>query len=487
MHLSIEEETVKTIRLTWLPTAALVAMLLCTSSAGYSTAVASPDVPSGQLAGPIGTPQDIARFTAALEKKGFAVQNGQLARMDFVSLCCSGQIPNCECNNAGAPYKMVQVPDAPGQAPTGFPLLFRLAANEAIIIVGRTPPPTSYFSVQPFLAWRWDERQQTWVELLAPLGDTVNNLTIRTSGPASDPFDKDTILILTADRGVDQRVQAAARQAGYPASILNTLVVPSSLTRLGNEENTDIFNFTQRMFRPKPGYEDAFNKYLDAPQVALRVTLAGATPDPFPVPQLRVRGTGRTEMDLMPAVEALRQAILARHSSVPREEQTTQVWLTDGYDGLQRGIDEWGPSRDTVYLRTVPEFRLGPNDFVIVYGANHEATGKATYSNASVYAGHDIYGEDLLLGLVSEQSGNFRGSARDYLADAPDTLYAWKFARDCREEAHCTPITTTCARLDLNNPPDMWMGFRAYLEPSTAVGPAFTEIVYDRAIVFRGQ
>ena len=193
-------------------------------------------------------------------------------------------------------------------------------------------------------------------------------------------------------------------------------------------------------------------------------------------------------MDLMPAVDALREAILARHSGVPREEPTTQVWLTDGYDGLQRGVDQWGPSRDTVYLRTTPEFRLGPNDFVIVYGANHEATGKATYANASVYAGHDIYGQELLLGLVSEHSGHFQGSARDYLADAPDTLYAWKFARNCRGETHCTPITTTCARLNLDDaPPDMWMGFRAYLEPSTAVGPAFTEIVYDRAIVFRGQ
>ena len=476
-------------RLTWLPTAVLVAILLCTSSAGNSTAVAPPHVPSGQFARPVGPPQDIARFRAALEKKGFAVQNGQLARMDFVSLCCSGQIPTCECNNAGAPYKMVHVPDAPGQAETGSPLLFRLAANEAIIIVGRTPPPMSYFSAQSFLAWRWDERQRTWVELLAPLGDTVNNLTIRTSGPASDPFDKDTIIILTADRGVDQRVQAAARQAGYPASILNTLVVPSSLTRLGNDENTDIFNFTQRMFRPKPGYEEAFKKYLDAPQVALRVTLAGAVPDPYPAPPLRVRGTGRTEMDLMPAVESLREAILAHHSSVPRpEEQTTQVWLTDGYDGLQRGIDQWGPSRDTVYLRTIPEFRLGPDDFVIVYGANHEATGKATYSNAGVYAGRDTAGKELLLGIVSEQSGNFRGSARDYLADAPDTLYAWKYALDCRGEAHCTPITTTCERLDLlGNPPDMWMGFRAYLEPSTAVGPAFTEVIYDRAIVFRGR
>ena len=475
----------KSIRPTRVPIAVLVAMLLCTGNAGYLNAVASPDVTSGRRAGPIGTPQDIDRFTAALQDQGFAVLNGQLARMDFTELCCSNQIPSCACNNAGAPYKMVQMPDAPGQAETGSPLLFRLAANEAIIIVGRTPPPLSYFSFQSFLAWRWDERQQNWIELLAPLGDTTNNLTIRTSGPASDPFDKDAIVILTADRGVDQRVQAAARKAGYPASILNTQVVPSALTRLGNEENSDIFNFTQRMFRPKPGYEQAFDRYLNTPQVALRVTLAGAAPDPFPTPPLRVRGTGRTEIDLMPAVEALRREILKFYSSVPHEEPTTQVWLTDGYDGLQRGVDQWGPSRDTVYLRTVPEFRLDTNDFVIVYGTNHEATGKATYANASVYAGHDTDGKELLLGLVSEQSGNFRESARDYMANAPDTLYAWKFARDCHGEAHCTTITTTCARLDLNNRPDIWMGFRAYLEPSTAVGPAYTEIVYDRAIVFR--
>ena len=167
--------------------------------------------------------------------------------------------PTCECNNAGAPYKTVQVPDAPGQAPTGSPLLFRLAANEAIIIVGRTPPPMSYFSVQSFLAWRWDQRQQTWVELLAPLGDTVNNLTIRTSGPASDPFDKDTVLILTADRGVDQRVKAAVRQAGYPASILDMLVVPSSLPAWATTR-TPISSTLRKGCSGQPGYEDALKK-----------------------------------------------------------------------------------------------------------------------------------------------------------------------------------------------------------------------------------
>ena len=135
--------------LTWLSTAALAATLLCTGNAGYTTAAAPGGDPSGQSAGRLGAPQDIARFTAALQKKGFAVQNGQLARMDFVSLCCSGEIPTCECNNAGAPYHDRPGAGCAGQAPTGSPLLFRLAANEAIIIVGRTPPPMSCFPERP--------------------------------------------------------------------------------------------------------------------------------------------------------------------------------------------------------------------------------------------------------------------------------------------------------------------------------------------------
>ena len=49
-------------------------------------------------------------------------------------------------------------------------------------------------------------------------------------------------------------------------------------------------------------------------------------------------GAARIAAAVNAAIEALaeelRQAILARHSSVLREEQTTQVWLTDGYDGL---------------------------------------------------------------------------------------------------------------------------------------------------------
>ena len=44
---------------------------------------------------------------------------------------------------------------------------------------------------------------------------------------------------------------------------------------------------------------------------------------------------------------------------------------------------------------------------------------------------------------------------------------------------------STASTFDLEN--NLWIGWRAYLEPSTKVGPALTEIVYDQAIVFRGE
>jgi hypothetical protein len=294
------------------------------------------------------------------------------------------------------------------------------------------------------------------------------------------------IIVLTADRGVDQKVGAAARRAGYPAGILNTLVIPSAVTHLGIDMQADQFNFLNRVFRPAD--KDALEAYMNKPQVALRVTLPNAQSDPFPTPALRVRGTGKTEMDWMPAVEELRTAILAQYAGEGLQvtELTTEVWLADGYDGQQREATLWGPGRDALYLRTQGTFELGADDFVIVYGTNHEVTGKATYSNAGIYAEKDSEGKDLLLGLVSEQSGAFMGSARDYLPNHParDILYVWKMARNCHGEPHCTEVTENCRRLDALPSPRMFMGFRAYLEPSTAVGPAFTEVIYDQAIKF---
>ena len=94
----------------------------------------------------------------------------------------------------------------------------------------------------------------------------------------------------------------------------------------------------------------------------------------------------------------------------------------------------------------------------------------------------------LLLGLAGENDRTTAGSASDYLPDHPDagTLYAWKIT--CQETADPHSLTIRddfCTLLDLDTLPDLWVAFRLYLEPGTAVGPAFAEVLYDRVIVFR--
>jgi hypothetical protein len=228
--------------------------------------------------------------------------------------------------------------------------------------------------------------------------------------------------------------------------------------------------------------EEAGQEYLDKVSLAYRVTLTSQVKfDPFPAPELRVRGTGKTEVDLQPALDELRQAILAKHSSLAAKELETSVWLSESYDAVQRGVWVGGESRDTIYLRT-DTFALGddPNEFIIVYGVNHAASGKATYANCS------FYGEAVWNGVAGIYNTAYAGSAEPYLPGNPlaKYLYVCKFTRSCSPEKTCVVVPTgpKAHGVGLNEP--AFIGFRAYLEPSTKVGPASTELLYDRVIKF---
>jgi hypothetical protein len=189
------------------------------------------------------------------------------------------------------------------------------------------------------------------------------------------------------------------------------------------------------------------------------------------------------------------------------------------YVGLQRGITVLGISRDTNYLATYPNFMLreGMNEFVIVYGVNHQKTGKATYSSFSIYAdNYRWFGLDD--GTVLSASPDFEHSAEKYLPGDPDAqyLYAWKVARHCNPEdmPYCMEVKVNgepgkpfvdidgipyaCTLYDWHSSPghpiplgpfvldeaEMFFLWRAYMEPATKVAPDDNELLYDRAIYF---
>ncbi|MFZ3050312.1 MAG: hypothetical protein WA106_05890 [Methanothrix sp.] len=98
-----------------------------------------------------------------------------------------------------------------------------------------------------------------------------------------------------------------------------------------------------------------------------------------------------------------------------------------------------GVTRDTIYLNTTTlELGDDPSEFLIVYGVNHVATGKASNSNLG------IFGAKLDNGVAGVDNIIFEGTAEEYLPGNPAAkyLYVWKMARNCSGEVNCTEVPT---------------------------------------------
>ena len=467
------------------------------------------------------TTGDAKAFQEALEEDGFTVQEGRIGYLDLIRLCDLGVLPAAYGNNPSTKYLTCFVPPAPGlEMPELFSRVsaalgmsqdasafWTLSPDEAIVFVGRTPPECRYFSYDHYLLSRTYGDETRWI--FANLADTVNNLVINTEGTpdgaAGDPFDQTTLIVATADRGIDQRIRAAALSAGYSGEIFNTLVFPSSMLRMGSDESSDLFLIVIRpaLYKDPQAGEDYLN---DPPAKVFRVTpKETAELDPYDYPELRVRGTGTTEFDLLADLEELRMAILDKYSGLNATELPTSIAVPFGSDAIQRGVDALGPDNDACYLwssdQTVssptppfpdlaqyydflrdPAITLGDDidEFIIVYGVNHVATGKATYSNFA------LYGADLFNGVKAITDEDFNGTAEEYLPDNPDAkyLYVYKFARSCNGDPFCyeVPYGVRAYGIELDQP--LFIAWRSYLEESTKTGPSYSEIVYDRAIKF---
>ena len=467
------------------------------------------------------TTGDVNTFKQALEKDGFTVQKGGLGFLDLIKLYNSGVLPSAYGNNPATKYLSYFVPPAPGyKVPEQFSKIARaiglrsnlssfwnLNPDEAVIFVGRTPPECRYFSYDHYIVDRTYGNETRWV--FANLGDTVNNLVINTEGTpnglAGNPFNQTTVIVVTADRGIDQRIRAAALSAGYSGDIFNTQVLPSAMLNMGLENNSDTFAVLIRpaLFNDKQAGDNYIN---NTPATVFRITPNQSTKlDPYSYPELRVRGTGRTEFDLTNDLEQLREAILKKYSGLNATELPVSIAFPVGIDAIQRGIDALIPDNDACYLWTGnqtissptppfpnlsqyydflrhPAITLGndTNEFIIVYGVNHAATGKATYENFGVY------GADVWNGIGAIYDAEFNGTAVEYLPDNPNAkyLYVYKIARNCNGDTHCFKVPYGPGGYGIQPNQPVFVLWRDYLEKATKTGPSYSEIVYDRALKF---
>ncbi len=433
----------------------------------------------------------LAAFSYWTQREGFDVNAGATFRVNLVDAWCNDKIPswvpfNHALYSNSQPYLVPAVPKSASEPATLFPLL-KLGPQEAIVFIGRTPPPERYFGFYAFLRTRVGpdgKREPLWTTV----GDAVNNLTVKTTG--ATPFNSPVVVIFTPDQGTDARVRAALARAGYPAEIINTVVVPASMLNLGHGETADELLIIMRnaMWQNQA---DGEAYILNPPLHVFRVTPRTETSANPLQTSLRVRGTGQTEMELTKKLGLLRERIVAANSQLHPRDLATQTTAYEGYDYMQRGVDPWGDSRDAVFLTAgyVPEFgandvlTLADDEFLMVYGVNHVATGKASYHSVNVYSSEE---GKVPVGAVEDPA--FSDTAAPYLFDDPAAaklMYAFKFSRNCGQDPNCVQLALdNCSKLTIGPTTVLGLFVRMYLEPATKVGAAMPEILYDRVIKF---
>ncbi len=464
---------------------------------------------------------NVNAFKQALEKDGFTVQQGELGFYDVIKLYNQGLLPSAWGNNPTTKYIAYFVPAAPGYKVDKKPSMlakalgfsgnatayFRLRPDEAIVFVGRTPPECRYFNFDVNLFSRTYGNKTLWPWF--DLGDPLNMEIIKTdgtpNGTAGNPFNQTTMIVTTADKGVDQRIRAVAESVGYSDGIINTQVIPSPMLNMGLENNSDTFTIYIRpaLFKDKQVGNDYINS---TPATIFRITPNKSTKlDPYNVPELRVRGTGEAEFGLTPDLNKLRQAILTKYSGLNAIELPTSQWYPDANEAFQRGISTYGPNNDACYLWTAnqtlssqtppfnnisqyygfsrnPPITLGndTNEFIIVYGVNHVAAGKATYQNIGLFGANAWNG----IGAITDQ--DFNGTADAYLPGDTNAkyLYVYKIARHSNGDPHCYEVPYGVGAYGINLDQPLMIAWRIYLEKATKIGPSYSEIMYDRAIKF---
>jgi len=67
-------------------------------------------------------------------------------------------------------------------------------------------------------------------------------------------------------------------------------------------------------------------------------------------------------------------------------------------------------------------------------------------------------------------------------------MYTYKISRNCGGVLNCLQVgIEDCPRLIIDSSTVLGLIFRMYLEPETKVGPAMTEMLYDRVLKFSPQ
>ena len=431
-----------------------------------------------------------SHVASALLDSGYSVRMGEANKQFPIQYCLTGYTPNANGNNVGVPYFGIQLPPPPGMDSLySIPLNYNIRPDEAVILMGRTPPKCKYFSYRSYLMNRYYDfpPPPTRKKINASLGETTSLYRMRPDLPLDSMFSRKFALIMAADSLLAMQMKAfilAATAEIASADIHFDILPPGGLFRLGTNPTADWTNFLHRVSL----FDDTAtqNNYLDHPPLeVIQVTRNNpSTPVLFSLHPFKPRASGITEFNLYANVNLLENGIYNSY-----HENYDIVWLSstpfnlESFTAIQQGVDAFGDNHDCLYVRT-NDFLLGENDIALAYGVDHTKTGQAVYDNVIIYGSKYFDGFG---GLTNEMMAK---SARQFLSDTAvaDKFFAYSFSRHPipgNPYVFIVPADSNNTLSGINVDDSAFLCTRLYVNSVTKIGPDPLEVVIDRFVLLR--
>jgi hypothetical protein len=476
----------------------------------------------------------VERFRADLESRGYEVARGYTSL--WTAEDCKYPIQSmgfCYGNNPTSPYVIPVVPTWKDefvdqsfhhllfQAERGMTPIYRLDAQEALVILAKLPPPARYFSVQTYLLTREEtvnpadpiyqllaseplfqhilfapSPNPSRLMVFASVGNSVNDVVMaRKSG---SPWSKQRYFVITRDNGTAEAMTAALLRAGVPSAdqVFTEPIAPppgkDGLPRVGLGPHAD--DFVTFIRYAMPDDEASGDKWwATLPLTVMRVRrTAGAGPArPFPIRTYDARSVNLDERTLGTDLQALASAVRARwgqdaaptRSFIGADEfldLVGQHCLGYGSPLPNRGpMNCMGDGQDADY-RVSATVSLDDGQVIAAVGTLGTATRNATYVSLGINRFPALVGTANLSDL--DLAGTAAGFAGALEHDA-GLFYVYYLARDCTGLHPCLQVTRTLVPAGET----IKLIQRDYMTPGTTRGPDPARVLSPVLIVLDGR
>lgn len=386
----------------------------------------------------------------------------------------------CKGNNPDSGYIAFGLERIPGEAPF-TPYSNRFREDEAVIYFGKTPPLAKYFGHTEYLNTvsheKRSRRRNKRLDIQASLQDSTNpsNINVISDGSYSDSFNKDYVIISSADQNMYDILSDALQQIGIPSEIFNRQVWSKEVIKFGVFFPSDTLSTILRVAFFENEIEGQ-NYYADPPITLLRITPKVQKEIlPYPIPIRAPFARGSDEEKYQEALNKLEKAIRRSTRSESRVMARTVPVELNGEKCLITRTQCFFDSPDSAYYGNVPGKYFNRNTYFIVFGTNHVKTGFARYSSVT------LYNADNLISVASFTSANdMENSAKRFLPDHKyaDKLFAITLRQKCSNEKFCVEVNVQ-GRL---RPPVVVFASRAYMHPNGTKGASFDDLLPMRVI-----